>query len=76
MSNGPPFEGAKQNTIGVIEITNTKSSHHDGQQKPRWNNPRTFNAKTQAQANVGLLGVWEGIRWGWSCKFKLNGLDA
>jgi hypothetical protein len=30
MSNGPPFEGAKQDTIGVIEGTNAKLPHHRG----------------------------------------------
>jgi hypothetical protein len=32
-----------------------------GQQKQRWNDPMKSNVKIEAQANVGLLGINEGI---------------
>jgi hypothetical protein len=44
--------------------------------KPRWKDPRTFNAETQAHAYANGLGVREGIRPRRSCRFGLDGLDA
>ncbi len=33
--------------------------YNQGQWKLRWKDPRTFNAKTQAQIDVGKLGIRE-----------------
>jgi hypothetical protein len=45
-------------------------------QKPRWKDPMTSNAKTQAHVNDGRLEVKEGIGMKWSCRFRLDGLDV
>jgi hypothetical protein len=44
--------------------------------KPKWENLKTSNVETQAQANVGGVEVRQGIRLGWSHGFGLNELDA
>jgi hypothetical protein len=46
------------------------------QQKLKWKDPRIFNAETQAHDDVGGLGIREGIRPRWSCRFRLDGLDV
>jgi hypothetical protein len=50
--------------------------YNQEQQKLGWEDPKTFNVKTQAQADANQLGVREGIALGRSCKFALDGLDA
>jgi hypothetical protein len=50
--------------------------YNQGCQKSRWKDPKISNVETQAHANVSGLGTREGIGLGWSCKFKLNGLDV
>jgi len=42
-------------------------------QKPRWKVPRTSNVETQAHADVGKLGIREGI--GWDAHVSLNKMD-
>jgi len=46
------------------------------QQKPKWKDPKTFNVETQTHDNASGLGVGEGIRPKWSCRFRLDGLDV
>jgi hypothetical protein len=40
--------------------------YNQGQWKPKWNDPRTSNVKTQAQTNVGKVGTKDGIELRWS----------
>jgi hypothetical protein len=50
--------------------------YNEEQQKPRWKDPRTFNAETQAQVYVNGLGVKEGTKPRRSCRFGLDGLNT
>ncbi len=50
--------------------------YNQGQQKPRWKDLKTSNAKTQAHVNDDRLEVKEGIGTKWSCGFRLDGLDV
>jgi hypothetical protein len=47
--------------------------YNQGQQKPRWEDLKTSNAKTQAHVNDDRLEVKEGIGTKWSCGFRLDG---
>ncbi len=50
--------------------------YNRGQQKPKWKDPRIFNVETQAHDDANGLGIREGIRPRWSCRFRLDGLDV
>jgi len=41
-------------------------------QRPKWKDSRTSNVQTQVQADVGRVGVREGIGLGWSQGFGLD----
>jgi hypothetical protein len=50
--------------------------YNQRQQKLKWKDPRTFNAKTQAHTDASELGVKESYGPRWPCKFKLYELDV
>ncbi len=47
-----------------------------GQQKLKCKDSKTFNEKTQVQADEGEVQIKEGIKLGWSHGFGLYELDA
>jgi hypothetical protein len=44
--------------------------------KLKWKDLKTFNVETQAHANVGKVGIKEGIKPNYSHGFRLVELDS